>query len=1037
MPKVSVSAVILLCLSSFVMASNAPHNYINEPLQAPFQTIEAIESGMALRVGLNQAVFDNLATGEAYKRLEIPLSPVEKVNLQMERFSVTGDETRYYLGRAGGSLEIPGPQVVALRGEVEGEPNSHAFIAFGSLGTVSGYLIKGGQTYYIAQSRQEAVKGWESEIVIHNFPAGIELPDGVNFCGVELPSALSQSDLRDARALSPLGPRLLKIAAEADQAFYNMFGNVGLAQSYILTLIATVSDIYERDINTRLLVQFLRVWDAGGEPFSADDLGTLGSYWYNNEDPSPYNIVHLFSGRRDLPYGGVAYVGGTCSGFATYSITGFLNGSFPHPFGAPSNANWDVIVVAHEMGHNCGTYHTHDGYTPTIDDCGNGTPSRGTIMSYCHIHAGYTANIDLNMHRLVEAVIEDNLDNGGCFSRDCNGNNVPDFQDISGGTSPDLNGNNVPDECEDCNNNSILDPQDIINGAPDINGNGIPDACEPDCNANSRPDDFDIRYGMSDDFDGNNVPDECDPDCNANFIADFIEISSGFAEDYDRNNIPDDCQDCDGNAISDWKDLNRQGNLLVTNQGDLIKEYHQASGYPITYYGSIVDGSRDLRAGPDGRMYIANYIANNIAVIDPATGFHSVFVAAGLGGLNGPSALEFDAGGDLLVASSGTNSVIKYDGSTGALIGTFVSAGSGGLSQPRGLVFGPNSNLFVSSTGNNSVIEYNGATGTFVRVVTSGAPLSVPIGLAFKADGNLLIVSNGTYHVLEYNGVSGSFIGVFENPNQNPSAPWGIRVNSRGHVFVSENSNPSMTPRVLEYFPDGRFYRRFVRGENSGLVTPCGFDFVPRSPLDRNLNGQLDQCDIALGISQDMNSDAVPDEAQGPDSDGDGTPDGMDNCPSVANPDQYDTDSDGLGNACDNCDYIVNVGQTDSDGDGLGDVCDNCPLIANPAQTDNDADIVGDACDNCPTDFNPDQADSDHDGVGNACDNLVVCGDVNGNGAVNILDVTYLISFLYKSGPAPVPTVDNGDVNNSGTVNILDATYLISYLYKSGPPPNC
>nr|MBN2277003.1 choice-of-anchor J domain-containing protein [candidate division Zixibacteria bacterium] len=65
-----------------------------------------------------------------------------------------------------------------------------------------------------------------------------------------------------------------------------------------------------------------------------------------------------------------------------------------------------------------------------------------------------------------------------------------------------------------------------------------------------------------------------------------------------------------------------------------------------------------------------------------------------------------------------------------------------------------------------------------------------------------------------------------------------------------------------------------------------------------------------------------------------------------------------------------------------------------------------------------------------------VCGDANGNGAVNILDATYLISYLYKSGPPPVP-MGAGDASGNGAVNILDVTYLISYLYKSGPAPIC
>ncbi|MEW5922967.1 MAG: peptidoglycan DD-metalloendopeptidase family protein [Candidatus Zixiibacteriota bacterium] len=65
-----------------------------------------------------------------------------------------------------------------------------------------------------------------------------------------------------------------------------------------------------------------------------------------------------------------------------------------------------------------------------------------------------------------------------------------------------------------------------------------------------------------------------------------------------------------------------------------------------------------------------------------------------------------------------------------------------------------------------------------------------------------------------------------------------------------------------------------------------------------------------------------------------------------------------------------------------------------------------------------------------------ICGDANGNGALNILDVTYLITYLYKGGPEPVP-MEGGDANGNGAINILDVTYLITYLYKSGPAPVC
>jgi hypothetical protein len=81
------------------------------------------------------------------------------------------------------------------------------------------------------------------------------------------------------------------------------------------------------------------------------------------------------------------------------------------------------------------------------------------------------------------------------------------------------------------------------------------------------------------------------------------------------------------------------------------------------------------------------------------------------------------------------------------------------------------------------------------------------------------------------------------------------------------------------------------------------------------------------------------------DSDGDGIPDGSDNCPGVANPGQADSDGDGQGDACDACPADP---ANDADGDGVCGNVDNCPTTANPAQTDSDGDGIGNACDPCP-----------------------------------------------------------------------------------------
>ena len=98
---------------------------------------------------------------------------------------------------------------------------------------------------------------------------------------------------------------------------------------------------------------------------------------------------------------------------------------------------------------------------------------------------------------------------------------------------------------------------------------------------------------------------------------------------------------------------------------------------------------------------------------------------------------------DLFVSAASRNSIIRFDDS-GNLLGDFVAPGAGGLTDPQGLAFGPDGHLYVSShtgvAGTNSVLRFNGFTGAFIDVFAILPDMVWPAEINFR--GNLLYVSD-------------------------------------------------------------------------------------------------------------------------------------------------------------------------------------------------------------------------------------------------------------------------------------------------------
>jgi sugar lactone lactonase YvrE len=186
---------------------------------------------------------------------------------------------------------------------------------------------------------------------------------------------------------------------------------------------------------------------------------------------------------------------------------------------------------------------------------------------------------------------------------------------------------------------------------------------------------------------------------------------------------------------------------------------------------------------------------------DTAIRFFDPFVGANNGGVSAPRNAIFGPDGLLYVTSLQTDSILRYDGRTGAFIGTFVTSGTGGLDGPWALAFGPDGNLYVSGSLSNNVLRFapdgallDGASGGFVPTGAFG--LSHPKGLAFDADGNLYVSSTtggggvpGPHQILRFNSAG----------NPYPAA------GQTGAVFVADGNGLS-NPNGLAFGPDHNLY---------------------------------------------------------------------------------------------------------------------------------------------------------------------------------------------------------------------------------------
>jgi len=67
---------------------------------------------------------------------------------------------------------------------------------------------------------------------------------------------------------------------------------------------------------------------------------------------------------------------------------------------------------------------------------------------------------------------------------------------------------------------------------------------------------------------------------------------------------------------------------------------------------------------------------------------------------------------------------------------------------------------------------------------------------------------------------------------------------------------------------------------------------------------------------------------------------------------------------------------------------------------------------------------------------LYLCGDATADGKIGIGDAVMIITYIFRSGPPPVP-MEAGDANCDSNLNVVDAVYIVNYIFRGGPEPCC
>lgn len=397
-------------------------------LPAPFRRLEGA-GGPGLALGIQASELADLRSLREVALHDFPLADLGPVTLVLRRreLPIRADSKLVIDGRevVGGFQRLVG-ELQIWSGHVSGMAGSRVFLA------VDGSAARG----FV-----ELPSEFDRWIYVVSDGAGqirLVRDRELDALGLRQPADVCAGQLlapgRSSLARTPPQPHGLptaaltatdcRLAIETDWQLYQKFNSSALLTSYVTGLVAAASDQYFMDVQSTLSIAYLGLHTTSNDGWTSQENGggtyelleefraVWGTTW-----PAEAELAHFLSGA-DLG-GGIAYVDVLCHQEYGFGVSAnlFAGIDWPNWTGAPGDF-WDYLVFTHELGHNFGSWHTHD-YCPPLDDCASNCTGltscpRGTIMGYCHGCPGGVSNVDLRFHPVTAEIIRERV-NASCM----------------------------------------------------------------------------------------------------------------------------------------------------------------------------------------------------------------------------------------------------------------------------------------------------------------------------------------------------------------------------------------------------------------------------------------------------------------------------------------------------------------------------------------------------------------------------------------------------------------------------------------------